>query len=51
MHPTVMRIEGDYPTGIIVPKDEMKQINKRLERSEILGKYDIVIKPKHPRGR
>lgn len=50
-HPTVMRIEGDYPTGIIVPKEEMKQINQRLERSETLQKYDIVIKPKRSRGR
>lgn len=51
MHPIVLRIEGDYPTGIIVPKDEMKQISQRLERSATLGKYDIVIKPKRPRGR
>jgi transposase len=50
-HPTVMRIEGDYPTGIIVPKEEMKQINQRLERSETLQKYDIIIKPKRHRGR
>lgn len=51
MHPTVMQIEGEYPTGVIVPKDEMKELNKRLERSETLGKYDIVIKPQKPRGR
>jgi len=51
LHPTVLRIEGEYPTGIIVPKDEMEKINQRLERSETLGKYDIVIKPKRPRGR
>lgn len=51
MHPTVMLIEGDYPTGVIVPKDEMKQLNKRLERSKTLAKYDIVITPKKPRGR
>lgn len=50
-HPTVIRIEGDYSTGIIVPKKEMKQINQRLERSETLGKYDIIIKPKCPCGR
>ena len=50
-HPTVMRIEGDYPTGVIVPKAEMKQLNKRLQRSETLSKYDIIIKPKRPRGR
>ena len=50
-HPNVMRIEGGYPTGIIVPKEEMKQINQRLERSETLPKYNIIIKPKRPRGR
>ena len=51
MHPNVMRIEGDYPTGVIVPKTEMMQLNNRLERSETLSKYDIIIKPKRPRGR
>ena len=50
-HPTVSRIEGDYPTGISVPKEEMKYINERLERSKTLGKYDITVKPKRPRGR
>jgi hypothetical protein len=51
MHPTVMPIEGDYPIGVIVPKNEMKELNKRLERSATLRKYDIVIKPKKLRGR
>ena len=51
VHPTVMRIVGDYSTGVIVPKNEMKQINKRLKRTEKLRKYDIIIKPKRPRGR
>lgn len=50
-HPTVMQIEGDYPTGVTVSKEDMKPINQRLERSETLHKYDIVIKPKHRRGR
>lgn len=50
-HPTVDRIEGDYPTGVKVPKAEMKLINERLERSESLRKYDILIRPKKPRGR
>jgi hypothetical protein len=50
-HPTVMRTEKDYPTGITVPKAEMREINKRLERSETIGKYDILIRPKCPRGR
>lgn len=50
-HPEVASIEGDYPTGVIVPKAEMKQLSKRLERSEQLPKYDITIKPQKPRGR
>jgi transposase len=50
-HPQVDRIDGDYPTGVIVPKAEMNELNKRLERSTTLAKYDITIKPKKPRGR
>jgi len=50
-HPQVDVIDGDYPTGVIVPKTEMKQVEKRLQRSEKLSKYDITIKPKNPRGR
>jgi len=50
-HPDVHRIEGDYPTGVKVPKPEMKQLNERLERSATLPKYDITIKSKRPRGR
>lgn len=49
-HPTVLRLDGDYPTGVIVPKDEMQTLNKRLKRSESLGKYDILIRPLKPRG-
>jgi len=51
LHPEVDRIEGDYPTGVIVPKAEMQELNKRLERLASLPKYDITIKPKRPRGR
>ncbi len=50
-HPVVMRIDGAYPIGVIVPKNEMKELNKRLERSETLGKYDILIRPLLPCGR
>ena len=50
-HPTVLPLDGDYPTGVIVPRKEMQELNKRLERSETLGKYDILIKPLEPRGR
>jgi len=41
-HPEVDRIEGDYPTGVIVPKTEMKLVNQRLERSAKLPKYDSI---------
>jgi transposase len=47
-HPTVSRLEGDYPNGIIVPKAEMKTYSARLQRSATLPKYDITIKPKLP---
>lgn len=50
-HPTVMKLDGDYPIGVIVPKKEMMELNKRLERSETLAKYDILIQPAIPRGR
>lgn len=50
-HPTVMKLDGDYPIGVIVPKKEMMELNKRLERSETLAKYDILIRPAIPRGR
>lgn len=51
LHPTVLRLEGDYPAGVIVAKEEMKELNKRLERSDTLRKYDITIQPKKPRGK
>ena len=50
-HPGVLQLEGDYPTGVTVPREEMKHLNKRLERSATLSKYDIIIRPKRPRGR
>lgn len=49
-HPAVFRLDGDYPTGVIVPKDEMRELSKRLHRSESLGKYDILIRPLKSRG-
>ena len=49
-HPTVSRLEGDYPSGIIVPKAEMKIYAARLQRSATLPKYDITIKPTPPNG-
>lgn len=44
-HPTVTRLDGDYPDGVIVPKAEMRTYNARLQRSATLPKYDITIKP------
>ena len=50
-HPAVDRLDGEYPTGVIVPKKEMSLLSLRLERSQALPKYDITIKPKQRRGR
>ena len=50
-HPSIVLVEGNYPTGVIVPKQEMNEINKRLIRSETLPSYDILIRPNRPRGR
>ena len=41
-HPSIVLVEGNYPTGVIVPKQEMNEINKRLIRSETLPSYDIL---------
>ena len=45
-HPTVKRLDGDYPNGVRVAAKEMKEYEARLERSATLPKYDITIKPK-----
>jgi hypothetical protein len=45
-HPVVKRLHGAYPDGVRVPAKEMKPIEARLQRSAILPKYDITIKPK-----
>ena len=50
-HPDVHRIEADYAKEQPVSNSEMKAINARLERSETLPKYDILIRPKQLRGR
>jgi hypothetical protein len=47
-HPTVKRLGGEYADGVRVPAKEMKAIEARLERSAMLPKYDITIKPKTP---
>jgi transposase len=45
-HPTVKRLDGEYPDGVRVAAKEMKEYEARLERSAALPKYDITIKPK-----
>jgi hypothetical protein len=46
-HPTVMRLDGEYPDGVRLSKKQMKPYEQRLERSATLSKYDITIKPKN----
>ncbi len=45
-HPTVKRLDGEYPDGVRVAPKQMKEYEARLERSATLPKYDITIKPK-----
>jgi hypothetical protein len=45
-HPTVRRLHGTYPDGVVVPAKEMKLIEARLQRSATLPKYDITIRPR-----
>ena len=45
-HPTVKRLHGTYPDGVRVSAKEMKLYQARLQRSAILPKYDITIKPR-----
>jgi hypothetical protein len=48
-HPTVKRLQGEYPDGVRLTRKEMKPYEARLERSKALPKYDIVIRPTQPR--
>jgi transposase len=45
-HPTVKCLEGEYPNGVRVAAKEMKLYEARLQRSAVLPKYDIIIKPR-----
>lgn len=45
-HPTLKRLNGEYPEGVRLTKKEMKPYEGRLERSKALPKHDIVIRPK-----
>ena len=49
-HPALKRLHGEYPDGVRLTKKEMKPYEARLERSKALPKYDIVIRPRQPRG-
>lgn len=46
----VEHLEGTWAEGVKLTKAEMKPIEDRLERSKSLPKYDITIRPKHPRS-
>jgi hypothetical protein len=48
-HPTVKRLNGEYPDGVRITKKDMKPYEARLKRATTLPKYDIVIRPKQPR--
>jgi Rhodopirellula transposase DDE domain len=48
-HPTLKRLHGEYPDGVRLTKKDMKPFEARLQRSNALPKYDIVIRTKQPR--
>ena len=50
-HPTVQRLPASYARSVCVPLREMKSWEARLDRSATLPKYDVLIRPKKPRGR
>jgi hypothetical protein len=43
--PTVDQLLGEYRDGVRLTKAQMKPIEARLERSKMLPKYDITIRP------
>jgi hypothetical protein len=43
--PVVKRLEGNYPDGVRISRAQMRPYEARLQRSEVLPKYDITIKP------
>lgn len=45
-HPTVKCFQGEYPAGVRVTAKDMKPYEARLQRSAVLPKYDIIIKPR-----
>jgi transposase len=49
LHPTVGHLDGTYPEGVRLNKQQMRPIEARLERSKTLPKYDITIRPSQAR--
>ena len=45
-HPSVQRLDGDYPDGIRVLGRAKKGVESRLIRSSTLRKYDLTITPR-----
>ncbi len=46
-HPTVQWLAGDYPDGIrVTARAEKRELESRLERSPVLRKYEIIIRPR-----
>jgi hypothetical protein len=43
--PVVKRLAGEYPDGVRLSRAQMKPYEARLQRSAVLPKYDITIKP------
>jgi hypothetical protein len=43
--PVVKRLEGDYPDGVRLSRAQMRPYEARLQRSAVLPKYDVTIKP------
>jgi hypothetical protein len=43
--PVVKRLEGDYPDGVRLSRAQMRPYEARLQRSAVLPKYDITIRP------
>ena len=45
-HPTVKWLAGDYPDGVRITGRAKKELETRLERSPVLPKYDVTIRPR-----
>jgi hypothetical protein len=43
--PVVKRLEGEYPDGVRLSRAQMRPYEARLQRSAVLPKYDITIRP------